>query len=226
MPPQPPKLLDRVRTALRTQHYPAHAEEAAIAWVTRLILFHDKRHPDTFSAWEVNAFLDSLSDTAERNAARSAILFLYRQVLNRPLDLPVGAPAALASPTARAATDPLAALLDQARETLRVKHYAIRTEQAYLDWIKRFIRYHHQRHPRELGGAEACPELVEGSPPFSPTWPSKVMSRLRHRIKLSPRFFSSIVRSSARNWSIRWRRCAPASRNTSRPCSPKRRRAV
>jgi integron integrase len=160
MPPQPPKLLDRVRTALRAQHYPVHAEESAITWITRLILFYDKRHPDTLSAAEVGAFLNTLPDAAERNAARSAILFLYRQVLNRPLELPADVPGAVAAPAARAPTDPLARLLDQVREALRVKHYAIRTEQAYLDWIKRFIRYHHQRHPRELGGAEVAAFLT------------------------------------------------------------------
>jgi len=41
-------------------------------------------------------------------------------------------------------------LLDQVRDRIRVKHYSIRTEQTYLDWIKRFIRYFDKRHPREL----------------------------------------------------------------------------
>ncbi len=51
-------------------------------------------------------------------------------------------------------------MLDQVREALRVKHYAIRTEQAYVDWIRRFIRYHNQRHPRDLGGAEVAAFLT------------------------------------------------------------------
>ena len=42
-------------------------------------------------------------------------------------------------------------LLDQVRETLRIKHYALRTEQAYVNWIKRFILFHDKRHPREMG---------------------------------------------------------------------------
>ena len=45
-------------------------------------------------------------------------------------------------------------LLDQVREVIRRKHYSIRTEQAYLDWIKRFILFHHKRHPREMGESE------------------------------------------------------------------------
>jgi integron integrase len=158
MPPQPPKLLDQVRDALRARHYPAHAEEACVAWLTRFILFHNKRHPATLAAPQAMAFLKTLANDAERNAARTAILFLYRQVLNRPLDLPADAPPALAG--SRATADPIAALLDQAAEALRVKHYAIRTEQAYLDWIRRFIRYHANRHPRDLGGAEVAAFLT------------------------------------------------------------------
>jgi integron integrase len=45
-------------------------------------------------------------------------------------------------------------LLDQVRDLLRVKHYSLRTEQAYVDWIKRFILFHNKRHPREMGVAE------------------------------------------------------------------------
>lgn len=45
-------------------------------------------------------------------------------------------------------------LLDQVREKIRLKHYSIRTEQAYLDWIKRFILFHGKRHPENMGNAE------------------------------------------------------------------------
>jgi len=45
-------------------------------------------------------------------------------------------------------------LLDQVREAIRLRHYSIRTEQAYTDWIKRFILFHGKRHPREMGAAE------------------------------------------------------------------------
>ncbi len=45
-------------------------------------------------------------------------------------------------------------LLDQVRDVLRLKHYALRTEEAYVDWIRRFILFHHKRHPREMGAAE------------------------------------------------------------------------
>lgn len=45
-------------------------------------------------------------------------------------------------------------LLDQVRDRLRVKHYSIRTETQYLQWIKRFILFHDKRHPREMGAVE------------------------------------------------------------------------
>lgn len=42
-------------------------------------------------------------------------------------------------------------LLDQVRALMRQRHYALRTEKAYLGWIKRFILFHHKRHPQEMG---------------------------------------------------------------------------
>jgi integron integrase len=45
-------------------------------------------------------------------------------------------------------------LLDQVRDKIRLKHYSIRTEQAYLDWIRRFILFHNKRHPLEMGKVE------------------------------------------------------------------------
>ena len=45
-------------------------------------------------------------------------------------------------------------LLDQVRDVVRTMHYSIRTEQAYIHWIKRFILFHGKRHPLELGEPE------------------------------------------------------------------------
>src|SRR5262245_31415183 len=45
-------------------------------------------------------------------------------------------------------------LLDQVRDVLRFKHYSLRTERSYCDWIARFIRFHGKRHPNEMGAAE------------------------------------------------------------------------
>ena len=45
-------------------------------------------------------------------------------------------------------------LLDQVRWHLRVKHYSIRTEESYVDWIRRFIVFHQKRHPDQMGEEE------------------------------------------------------------------------
>ena len=45
-------------------------------------------------------------------------------------------------------------LLERAREIIRRKHYAIRTERAYINWMRRYILFHHKRHPQEMGPAE------------------------------------------------------------------------
>jgi integron integrase len=45
-------------------------------------------------------------------------------------------------------------LLDQVRETIRTKHYSIRTEQSYVQWIRRYILFHHKKHPKDMGEKE------------------------------------------------------------------------
>ena len=45
-------------------------------------------------------------------------------------------------------------LLDQVRDLIRLKHYSIRTEALYVQWVRRFILFHGKRHPREMGEAE------------------------------------------------------------------------
>ncbi len=51
-------------------------------------------------------------------------------------------------------------LLDQVRNTIRVKHYSLRTEQAYADWIRRFILFHGKRHPDSMGEEEVAQFLT------------------------------------------------------------------
>jgi hypothetical protein len=51
-------------------------------------------------------------------------------------------------------------LLDQVRNVIRRRHYSIRTEQAYVDWIKRFIIYHNRRHPAEMAEEELAQFLT------------------------------------------------------------------
>lgn len=45
-------------------------------------------------------------------------------------------------------------LLDQVRQQCRLRHYSLRTEQAYVGWIKRLILFHDKRHPRQIGAEE------------------------------------------------------------------------
>jgi len=51
-------------------------------------------------------------------------------------------------------------LLEQMRDVLRLKHYSLRTERTYCDWVERFIRFHGLRHPREMGTAEVSEFLT------------------------------------------------------------------
>jgi len=51
-------------------------------------------------------------------------------------------------------------LLEQVRDAIRLKHYSIRTEQVYIDWIRRFILFHDKRHPREMAEPEVTQFLT------------------------------------------------------------------
>ena len=52
-------------------------------------------------------------------------------------------------------------LLDQVRTFMRARRYSLRTEEAYLDWIRRFILFHGKRHPRDLGECEITEFLTD-----------------------------------------------------------------
>ena len=69
------------------------------------------------------------------------------------------APKVFPAKAAFVVANPKSKLLDQLREVLRVKHYSLRTEEAYGQWVRRFLKFHRDaaggwRHPRELGPAE------------------------------------------------------------------------
>ena len=75
-----------MRDHLRTRHYSIRTETAYLDWVRRFILFHDKRHPAEMGAAEVAAFLTHLAvdrqvSASTQNQAKSAILYLYKEVL-------------------------------------------------------------------------------------------------------------------------------------------------
>jgi integron integrase len=89
--PQAPRLLDRVRSAIRVRHYSIRTEQAYVQWIRRFILFHRKRHPAEMGGAEIAAFLTHLAvegNVAEstQNQALNAIVFLYRVVLETEID--------------------------------------------------------------------------------------------------------------------------------------------
>ena len=83
-----PRLLDRVRAAIRARHYSRRTEDAYAAWIRRFIVFHGKRHPSEMGAPEITRFLtwlavDGKVTSSTQNQALSALLFLYRAVLGQ-----------------------------------------------------------------------------------------------------------------------------------------------
>lgn len=85
-----PKLLDQVRATLRRAHYAKRTEEAYVDWIKRYILFHCKQHPAQLGPDHVTAFLTYLAAeknvaASTQNQALSALLFLYRVVLEQKL---------------------------------------------------------------------------------------------------------------------------------------------
>lgn len=86
-----PRLLDQVRGKIRLKHYSIRTEQAYVDWIKRFILHFGKRHPGEMGSREVEAFLTHLAvagkvSASPQNQAKSALLFLYREVLE--MDLP------------------------------------------------------------------------------------------------------------------------------------------
>ena len=81
-----PKLLDRVRAAIQVRHYSRRTELAYVSWVRRFVQYHGFRHPMEMGQQEVADFLNHLAQqrkvsASTQNQALSALLFLYRDVL-------------------------------------------------------------------------------------------------------------------------------------------------
>lgn len=96
MSDHPPKLLDQARAALRRKHYSLRTETSYLSWMKRYILFHGRQHPRTLGAADVTAFLSHLAinehvSASTQNQALSALLFLYREVLDLDIALAVDA---------------------------------------------------------------------------------------------------------------------------------------
>ena len=86
-----PRLLDQVRARIRVKHYSIRTEQAYVDWIRRFIRHFGKRHPKDMGAEEISAFLSHLAvvghvSASTQNQAKSALLFLYKEVL--ALELP------------------------------------------------------------------------------------------------------------------------------------------
>lgn len=90
--PKSRKLLDQIRDAIRLKHYSYSTEKTYVHWARRYILYHNKRHPAEMGVAEIEAFLTHLAkdehvSASTQNQALNALLFLYRNVLQ--IDIPV-----------------------------------------------------------------------------------------------------------------------------------------
>lgn len=93
MQKKPRKLLDQVRDTLRTKHYSYRTEQSYIDWIRRYILFHNKRHPMEMGGDEIKQFITYLAvernvAASTQNQALSALLFLYKHVLEKEIEIP------------------------------------------------------------------------------------------------------------------------------------------
>jgi len=84
------KLLDLLRNRIRTKHFSLRTEQNYTQWVKRFILFHHKRHPADMAGKEINEYLTYLAvkanvAAATQNQALNAIIFFYREILNRDI---------------------------------------------------------------------------------------------------------------------------------------------
>ncbi|WP_449240222.1 phage integrase N-terminal SAM-like domain-containing protein [Denitromonas ohlonensis] len=82
-------MLEVVRARIRLKHYSIRTERAYLGWIRRYIIFHGKRHPRDMGKQELEAFLSALAvernvSAATQRQALSALLFLYRDVLELP----------------------------------------------------------------------------------------------------------------------------------------------
>jgi integron integrase len=85
------QLLDQVHARVRSHHYSIRTEEAYIRWIREYIIFFNKRHPATLGAADVSTFVSHLAvdrnvAASTQNQALSALLFLYREVLDQPVE--------------------------------------------------------------------------------------------------------------------------------------------
>ncbi|MCI0354292.1 MAG: site-specific integrase, partial [Acidobacteria bacterium] len=160
--PQQPRLLERLRLALEAKRFAAETVARFVEWNRRFIVHHGLRHPKTMGRDEIEAFLTAVGrlgySAAVQGEARQALAFCYREILGQQIEWPeVARVARLRLPDGVTAQEAALLqspkLLDRVRGLLRVRRYALSTEECYLEWMRRYIFFHHKRHPLELGAA-------------------------------------------------------------------------
>jgi integron integrase len=152
-------LLDQLADLLYQRRFTPAIIRNYVSWVRRYIFFHHVRHPGAMGIPEVAAFLDYLAGPGEATLfemaeAGQALRFLYDVMLEKSLGewpWPQGLPQVQGA-TAMPAAPPR--LLEQMRQLLRVRRYARRTEDCYVDWARRYILFHNKQHPAALGKGE------------------------------------------------------------------------
>jgi integron integrase len=144
--PQPPRLLDLVRSLARDRFGQDGPADLIAGWARRLILFHNQRHPRDLQPGEVGQFLEHVARTEKRDPltvleqAHHALTFLYHDVLGlTTLELPCPEPPRL---------------LDRIRWACRARGHSDRTGHCYANWAAEFIRFHGRRHPNTMGAPE------------------------------------------------------------------------
>lgn len=84
------RLLTQVKNALRAKHYSYRTEQSYIQWIKRFILFHNKQHPEELDSTHIQEYLSFLATeqnvaASTQNQARAAIMFLYREILDKEM---------------------------------------------------------------------------------------------------------------------------------------------
>ncbi len=134
---QAPRLREKMRDLLLGNGCAPALAQRYIDWCKDYVFYHQRRSPEEMGALEVEQYLQHVREQRGRAVAeaRAALTALYRDVLGQGGSL-----------------EPR--LLDRVRALMRVRHYSLRTEECYVQWIKRYIFFHNKRHPAEMGSGE------------------------------------------------------------------------